>query len=299
MPKISHFPADAPWEKTLESIRRDGAIIIDGLIDPQTVAALRRETDPYMDVTQNGPDEFAGFLTTRTGGLVMRSAGCRDLIQNELILKLCDNFLLEHCERYQLHLTQIIRLRPGQGAQAIHRDRWAWGTHLAHVEPQLNTIWALTDFTAENGATRVVPGSTAWPDDRAPVGEEITQATMKAGSVLVYTGAVFHGGGDNHSHSDRVGLNITYSLGWLRQEENQYLSTPPELAKSLPRKLQELIGYAMGQYALGYYSPPGAPGEVPDIAPPQYAVGHLDIAHSLGTPEDFTSLTESTNNPGL
>ena len=88
MSKISLFPADAPWEKTLESIRRDGAIIIDGLIDPQTVAALRRETDPYMDVTQNGPDEFAGFLTTRTGGLVMRSAGCRDLIQNELILKL-------------------------------------------------------------------------------------------------------------------------------------------------------------------------------------------------------------------
>ena len=203
---------------------------------------------------------------------------------------------MEHCERYQLHLTQIIRLRPGQGAQAIHRDRWAWGTHLAHVEPQLNTIWALTDFTAENGATRVVPGSTGWPDDRAPVEDEITQAEMKAGSVLVYTGAVFHGGGDNTSNEDRIGLNITYSLGWLRQEENQYLSTPPELAKSLPRELQELIGYAMGQYALGYYSPPGKPGTGPNIAPPQYALGHGDVPGNLGSPDDLESIVTATGN---
>lgn len=299
MPELKHFDADAAAEDMLCAIREDGAIIVDELIDAATLKALRGETDPYMEVTENGPDEFAGFLTTRTGGLVMRSAGCRDLIQNELVLNLCDAFLLEYCQRYQLHLTQIIRLRPGQGAQAIHRDRWAWGTHLAHVEPQLNTIWALSDFTAENGATRVVPGSTRWPDDRAPTEAEITQAVMKAGSVLVYTGSVFHGGGENHSAADRIGLNITYSLGWLRQEENQYLSTPPELAKSLSRELQELLGYSMGQYALGYYSPPGAPGEQPDIAPPQYALGHLDIANSLGSPEDFNSLADETGNPAI
>jgi ectoine hydroxylase-related dioxygenase (phytanoyl-CoA dioxygenase family) len=299
MPKLKHFARDAAPEDMLCAIREDGAIIVDELIDNNTLNALRRETDPYMEATQNGPDEFAGVLTTRTGGLVMRSASCRDLIQNTLILKLCDGFLLENCQRYQLHLTQIIRLRPGQGTQVIHRDRWAWGTHLAHVEPQLNTIWALSDFTQENGATRVVPGSTNWPDDRSAADAEITQAEMKAGSVLVYTGSVFHGGGENRSTADRIGLNITYSLGWLRQEENQYLSTPPALAKSLSRELQELIGYAMGQYALGYYSPPGAPGETPDIAPPQYALGHTDIATALGSPEDLTAITDETGKPAL
>lgn len=294
MPEIKHFSADAPAESMLAAIREDGAMIIDELVDPAALAALRSETDPYMEATGNGPDEFAGLLTTRTGGLVMRSKGCRDLVQNPVVLGLCDDFLLPFCQRYQLHLTQIIRLRPGQGAQPIHRDRWAWGTHLAHVEPQLNTIWALTDFTLENGATRVVPGSTAWPDDRVASDEEITQASMTAGSVLVYTGSVFHGGGENRSGDDRIGLNITYSLGWLRQEENQYLSTPPELARSLPRELQELIGYSMGQYALGYFSPPGAPGEVPDIAPPQFALGHTDIVSSLGSMEDLTALAGET-----
>lgn len=298
MPEIKHFAADAPREAMLAAIRCDGAIIIDGLIEQQALSALRSETDPYMEATANGQDDFVGHLTTRTGGLVLRSAKCRELIQNKLVLQLCDDFLLEYCQHYQLHLTQIIRLRPGQDTQLIHRDRWAWGTHLAHVEPQLNTIWALSDFTAENGATRVVPGSSDWPEDRVATEQEITQATMDAGAVLVYTGSVFHGGGANRSDSDRIGLNITYSLGWLRQEENQYLSTPTELAKSLPRELQELIGYSMGQYALGYYSPPGAPGEQPDIAPPQYALGHQDIINGLGNPEDLASIIDETDSSG-
>ena len=294
MRHLEHFSKEASPNAMLEAIRRDGAIIVDSVLEEDTLTALRGETDPYMNASDNGMDEFTGTLTTRTGGLVMRSATCRELIQNELILALCDDFLLPNCERYQLHLTQIIRLRPGQGAQPIHRDRWAWGTHLTHVEPQLNTIWAISDFTAENGATQVVPGSTDWPDDRAVASDEICQAEMHAGSVLVYSGSVFHGGGENNSSGDRIGLNITYSLGWLRQEENQYLSTPPDLARSLPNKLQELIGYAMGQYALGYYSPPGEPGEAPNIAPPQYALGHRDVEGALGSPEELAHILQET-----
>ena len=166
----------------------------------------------------------------------------------------CDRVLLPNCERYQLHLGQVIRIMPGQAAQPIHRDRWAWGARLRGVEPQLNTIWALTDFTTDNGATQVVPGSSEWPDDRKAEPDEITQAVMDAGSVLIYTGTVFHGGGENRSDGDRTGLNITYTLGWLRQEENQYLSCPPEIARTLDPELQALIGYSMGQYALGYYT---------------------------------------------
>jgi ectoine hydroxylase-related dioxygenase (phytanoyl-CoA dioxygenase family) len=166
----------------------------------------------------------------------------------------------------------VIRIMPGQEAQAIHRDRWAWGTHLKGVEPQLNTIWALTDFTVENGATQVIPASIDWEDSRQPTPDEITHAKMKRGSVLVYSGTVFHGGGANVSTTDRWGLNITYALGWLRQEENQYLSCPPEIARTLETDLQHLIGYAMGSYALGYYTPPLPPGEGPEVVSPDYAL---------------------------
>ncbi len=287
MPSLQHFSADAKPEAILAAIQSDGAIIIDRLVAPDVIAALRTETDPYMDASQNGTDDFSGRSTTRTGGLVSRSAGVRELIQHPLILSLCDGFLLDSCERYQLHLTQIIRLRPGQGNQMIHRDKWAWGTHLAHLEPQLNTIWALSDFTAENGATVVAPGSSDWPDQRQPEPEELTQAEMSAGSVLVYTGSVFHGGGHNCSEGDRIGLNITYALGWLRQEENQYLSTPPELARELEPRLQELIGYSMGQYALGYYTPPGPPGAEPETVSPAYALGRKEEGFTMGSAENL------------
>jgi len=258
------------------------------------VSELREETDPYMEASENGRDDFTGRLTTRTGGLVLRSKGCRTLIQHAQILALCDGFLLDYCERYQLHLGQIIRIRPGQKAQQIHRDRWAWGKHLSHLEPQLNTIWALTDFTAENGATQVVPGSAKWEDARQAEPHEIAQAEMTKGSVLVYTGSVFHGGGRNSSDGDRIGLNLTYSLGWLRQEENQYLSTPPHSARRLAPDLQRLVGYAMAQYALGYFTPPGDPGEGPEMVSPQAAL--TDQAHAP-TDRGASALDESPADP--
>jgi ectoine hydroxylase-related dioxygenase (phytanoyl-CoA dioxygenase family) len=244
----------------VNAIKEDGAIILDNVISTEFMAALREETDPYMEGSNLGADDFAGFKTTRTGGLMVRSAKCRELIAHQDILAASELFLKPYCQRIQLHLTQIIRISPGETAQLIHRDRWAWGKHLAHVEPQFNTIWAITDFTSENGATQVVPGSTQWSDDVHISPDQIATAEMKAGSVLLYSGSVFHGGGENRSKHDRIGINITYTLGWLRQEENQYLTCPPEIAKDLAQPLQELIGYSMGQYALGYFTPPGSTG---------------------------------------
>jgi ectoine hydroxylase-related dioxygenase (phytanoyl-CoA dioxygenase family) len=171
----------------------------------------------------------------------------------------------------------VITIEPGQGTQPLHRDRLAWGGFVPReVEPQFNTIWALTDFTDVNGATRVVPGSPGWDDDRRPVDDEKTQAIMPKGSVLLYSGSVIHGGGENRSTENRLGLNITYCLGWLRTEENQYLSCPPHIARDLDPELQELLGYTMGDYALGYYSDPEADpvaDGASDIRPPEKALG--------------------------
>ena len=290
MSELVHLSADADTQTIVDTLTCDGALILDNVVDSDFLAALRSETDPYMDATSNGSDDFAGRRTTRTGGLLMRSQKCRDLIGDPRILTACQEYLGPYCERVQLHLTQIIRIRPGQGAQPIHRDRWAWGKHLAHIEPQFNTIWAITDFTAENGATRVVPGSTQWADDTDIPPEKITQAEMSAGSVLVYSGSVFHSGGENRSQADRIGINITYTLGWLRQEENQYLTCPPELAKDLSPSLQELAGYAMGQYALGYFTPPGDPGQSPETVPPQYALGVREELSTMGNSGDLDAL---------
>ena len=293
MTPLQHLPADAESSAIVAAVQQDGAVILDDVLSEGFIAALCEETDPYMEHTSNGEDHFAGHHTTRTGGLLVRSEKCRELIEHQTILNPCNEFLAPYCERVQLHLTQIIRIRPGETAQTIHRDRWAWGKHLSHLEPQFNAIWAITDFTSENGATQVVPGSTRWPDDQEIKPEQITQAEMKAGSVLVYSGSVFHGGGANTSDQDRIGINITYALGWLRQEENQYLSCPPELAKDLSPTLQGLAGYAMGQYALGYFTPPGAPGEGPEVVPPQYALGITESLSTMGGIGDLEALEKA------
>ena len=290
MPALAHPGADAPANEIAAALERDGAVILDDVLPAADVNALVAELRPYVEATAPGRDSFSGARTTRTGALVARSPRTRPLVTHPRILAICDALLKPNCHRYQLHLAQLIRIMPGQPAQAIHRDRWAWGRHLQAIEPQLNTIWALTEFTAANGATQVVPGSTSWSDDRKTEPHEIARAEMRAGSVLVYTGSVFHGGGANLADdpgvggADRWGLNITYSLGWLRQEENMYLSCPPHIARSLEPELQALLGYAMSNYALGYYTPPLPAGEGPETAPPEYALGAAgeNMTGSLG-----------------
>lgn len=292
MPELEKRDVSTSTDEILSILRRDGALILTNVLSGAELEQVRAETMPYIEATPNGADMFVGHNTTRTGALVARSAKCREMIMHPTILAAANEFLKPFCEKIQLHLTQVIRIKPGQTAQGIHRDRWAWGTHLKFLEPQFNTIWAISDFTKANGATQVCPGSLDWEDNHEVLPEEIGYAEMPAGSVLVYSGGMFHGGGANVSNGDRVGINLTYTLGWLRQEENQYLSCPPEIAKTLPRDLQELIGYSMGGYALGYYTPPGAPGEAPEGVPPEYALGHHDTAIStLGSAELLESIS--------
>ena len=277
MVALTHFALDADPGELAEVLAAEGACIIDDVLDAAAVDALRAELDPWIEVTPGGRDGFTGFKTRRTGALVARSPLARDLVMHPLVLDSAREFLGSFTRTLQLHLTQVITIEPGQGSQPLHRDRLAWGGYVPReVEPQFNTIWALTDFTAENGATRVVPGSPGWDGERRASDDEKTQAEMSAGSVLLYSGSVIHGGGENRSDANRIGINITYCLGWLRTEENQYLSCPPEVARDLDPELQELLGYTMGDYALGYFSDPAiGPEDVTgsDIRPPERALG--------------------------
>ena len=291
MATLQRFPAATPAETINDVLVHDGALVLEDVLTATEVDRVLAETMPYIEATAPGRDDFTGRRTTRTGALVARSPACRDLVMHERVLAAANRFLEPYCHRIQLHLAQVIRLMPGQPAQAIHRDRWAWGKFLKDLEPQFNTIWALSDFTEENGATVVAPGSVPWPNDRLPTEAELTRATMRRGSVLLYSGSVYHGGGANGSDGDRIGLNITYTLGWLRQEENQYLACPPDIAKDLPEPLQELLGYTVGSYALGYYTPPLGPGEGPEVVGPEYALGRR--SEGMGSEELFDSVTRS------
>ncbi len=271
MPQLQRLSAASDPEKLAQALRDDGAAIVENVLDAAALERLKSEIMPYVEATEPGRDDFTGRKTTRTGALVARSEACRDLVMDDLILGGANAFLKPFCERVQLHLTQLIRIQPGQVKQPLHRDRLAWGGFLQDsIEPQFNTIWAVTDFTQENGATQVVPGSNNWEAGREAKPDEIQYAEMKAGSVLVYSGSVIHSGGANEADHDRMGLNITYALGWLRQEENQYLSCPPHIAKDFDPALRDLLGYCMGSYALGYYTPPTGPGESPEVVPPEF-----------------------------
>jgi ectoine hydroxylase-related dioxygenase (phytanoyl-CoA dioxygenase family) len=276
---IEHLPASAFPEQVAAVLQRDGVAVVDRLVAPEVLDRARAELAPYLEATSTGPDSFSGRRTRRTGGLVARSATCRELIMHPLVLGAV-GAVMKHVTRFQLHLTQIIAIGPGEPMQMIHRDQWAYDffPFPKGYEAQCNTIWAMTDFTAENGATRVIPGSNQF-DDRLEFGEADTEpAEMARGSVLFYTGSLYHGGGANRSQDARYGVNITYNASWLRQEENQYLSVPLEVARTLPVDLLRLIGYARGAYALGYVDDLRDPIEVvrPELA--NAGLGELDQA---------------------
>jgi ectoine hydroxylase-related dioxygenase (phytanoyl-CoA dioxygenase family) len=113
-------------------------------------------------------------------------------------------------------------------------------------------MWALTDFTEANGATRVVPDSHRSPDEVRYEPADTVPAEMPQGSVVLYLGSTVHGGGANQTDLTRIGVNVDYLLGWLRQEENQYLSYSLDQVRAMPERVQRLLGYEPGAYALGY-----------------------------------------------
>lgn len=251
--RIEHLPASATPTEVAAVLARDGVAVVDTLVPPETMDRAREELAPWLEATPYGPDDFAGRRTRRTGALVARSATCRELVMHPLVLDTTRE-VLKGSTSFQLHLTQVIAIGPGESAQMIHRDQWAFDffPFPRGYEVQCNTIWAMTDFTEQNGATRVIPGSNHDEDGRSFTEADTIPAEMKKGSVLLYTGALYHGGGANRSNETRYGVNITYNRSWLRQEENQYLSVPLQIARTLPVELLRLMGYARGAYALGY-----------------------------------------------
>ncbi|MCV7357397.1 phytanoyl-CoA dioxygenase family protein [Mycolicibacterium fluoranthenivorans] len=255
MTVLNHVPATTSATDLAGHLRRDGYVIVDDLVPDSLMDTIGAELAPYLDATPMGYNAMIGRNTRRTGALIARSPACRTLVQDPTILGVCKDFL-GHASAFQLMLTQVISIEPGESDQALHRDQNAFDFYPFpddyHV--QCNTLWAMTDYTAEMGATRVVPGSQVGdkkPTDYADV--ECVQAEMSRGSVLLYSGKIVHSGAANRSDRVRRAININYCVGWVRQEENQFLSVPHEVARTLDDDLLKLIGYQEGAWAMGYF----------------------------------------------
>jgi hypothetical protein len=271
---VQHLASSASAEEIHGVLARDAAVIVDDLADIATIDRITDEMSPFVDAAPFGSDEFSGQATKRTGGLVGRSPSSHELIEHPLILDVTSK-LLHRAKCFQLHLTQMISIGPDSAGQTIHRDQWAFDffEFPSDYDVQCNTIWAMSDFTEANGATRLLPGSQHLPDSFDHTVEESVPAEMTKGSCLLYTGKVYHGGGANTTDATRTGLNITYNVGWLRQEENQYLTVPHDVAATLSDDMLRLIGYRIGSYALGY---------IDDVRDPIEAIRGASGAMSFG-----------------
>lgn len=251
-PAITTFDSDVSAAAVIAELEDNGCAIVERRAGTDCMDRLHAELQPFLDEAPFGRTEFAGRTSRRRNGLVAKSETCRELAIDPLVLETCDGVLGPHCVNYRLHVTVLIELMPGEVRQPLHRDGEIYPVRHPAPPMTLSTFWAYTDFTEANGATLIAPGSHRWSHERRPEERELVQAVMPQGSVLFYTSSVWHGSEANRSDDVRTGMALHYNLGWLRQEENQVLSSPPEVARHFPERLQRLIGYDLGGPYLGF-----------------------------------------------
>lgn len=253
--KLVHLPAHESIDAITAVLQEDGGVIVEGFLERGLVEAIQREVeaplaaaDPGMKHLNPAIQFFFGDKTRHVSGMAGKSRSfATEVLTHPVYMGVCDRVLLPSCARYQLNIGHLIARGPGSTAQMLHRDELVW-VHVPrpHPELQVASMVALVDFRAENGATRVVPGSQHWPHERKPEPDEIADAEMPAGSAVLYLGSTIHGAGTNATASEwRLGLHVSFVLGWLRTEENNYLAVPPEIARHYPRAVQEILGYAV------------------------------------------------------
>ncbi|TDG14932.1 phytanoyl-CoA dioxygenase family protein [Seongchinamella unica] len=243
---------DAAIDDLVAAFRQDGYVIIDKLVSNELMDRIQQELDPHLESAPFGHLPEMGFNTQRLGSLIERSPGVRELILQETYLATIRQ-LFSHAEQFQLSLTEVNSIAPGAEAQFLHQDEMLFDRFPFPLDYDvfINSLWALTDFTEEMGATRVVPGSHAAGPNATFTQTDSLPVEMARGSVMIFSGKIYHGGGFNQSDRIRRAIDIAFSVGWVRQVENQYLSCSPETTRALPRELIKLMGYeSTGGYGM-------------------------------------------------
>jgi ectoine hydroxylase-related dioxygenase (phytanoyl-CoA dioxygenase family) len=253
---IQHPAMSADTRRYTDLLKAEGYCIIPGLIEDRIVTEVAGDLDRAFALTPASEGPFYGNDTRRFGALLKRSPHTAAFVQHPLILAIVDQILGPWCDHFSLNLTQAIEIMPGSIEQVPHRDQDMWpcsrfvAPELA-VEFLINVMWPFTAYTATNGATRIWPGSHLRQQEQLIDPAEAISAAMLPGSALLFLGSTLHAGGANRSDASRRGMIISYSLGWLKPYELQWLAYPPEVAKHFTSDLAALAGYRIHRPNLG------------------------------------------------
>ncbi|MDH5723677.1 MAG: phytanoyl-CoA dioxygenase family protein [Alphaproteobacteria bacterium] len=258
MAQVQTVKASTDTSKIVDIIKEDGCVVIEGLLSAKEASDLQTNMTKEFERVPDCNGDFYGHSTKRIGKLFTQSETFQKMAVLPSIIEIMDSFLLDSCSDYQINLTQAISIGPSEIKQILHQDDPMFPFLHPNYEVMLNCMWAIDDFTDENGATILIPGSHLWPRTQAlNISYEnlppnmVAHGVMKKGSVLIYLGSLFHSGGQNKTNQRRCGAVISYSLGWLRQAENSYLAYKPEEVNKMPERLKRLLGYFVHEPNLG------------------------------------------------
>ena len=235
----------------VQEIEEHGVTCLRGVRDAGEVAALlddlariEREED-----VRPASNDFEGTRTLRAYNLLRHGPLWEAIPVHPAVLPIVEGVLDRGCLVSSL---SSIRIGPGETAQPLHADDQLIPLTSLHPPVVCNTMWALTDFTADNGATRIVRDSHTWGKPTYGGDHPTEPAVMSAGDVLVWNGSLWHAGGANTTDRDRVGIAMNYCAGWVRQQENQQLGLPVATVAGFTPRLQELVGYSVYQGLIGH-----------------------------------------------
>lgn len=254
MVRLQQVTRDDGVEAVMAGLADDGAVIVRDFIAAPTLRRFRDDIDSHADALAAGTladspvvQRFWGANTKRFTRLAHRSAAFLEFLADPLYLAVADQTLLPHATDYWMNTGQMMIVGPGERSQWLHRDAENWPSMCRSdgFEVTLSCMFAISEFTSEVGATRVVPGSHLWDDyGRKAVPQEVCQAVMPAGGGMIYTGRVLHGAGANETAEQwRHGMHLSYVLGWLTPEEAGPLGTSWEEVAHLPQRVQRLLGW--------------------------------------------------------
>ncbi len=255
-PKLPMIDRDHDIHQAVQLLAQHGVLVVTNAADASSLAETAAQLAPWFEQAFEGTGPFFGRATKRFSGVFAKAPATAALACEPFVLSIVEatlkgSDLAPRCDAIQLNLTQAIGILPGERAQVLHRDEVMFP--FAHdYEIMVNVMWALDPWRESNGATRFAPGSMAWPRTRLAQSHEVVAAHAPAGAAIIWLGSTIHGGGANRSERIRRGLAFSYSLGWLAQSERLLLSTPPHVARTLPERVQRLIGYQLQRPNLGW-----------------------------------------------
>lgn len=233
----------------LRSYDRDGYVVMPNAVDADVLERIRAELSPWLgDDAFKGRNDFEGFLSNRVYALLAKAPAIAVLVEHQWVMAMLDRLLLPN---FLLSANLAINLLPGETAQQFHIDDDFYRVGRPRPAISVSAIWAIDDFTAENGATEVIPGSHRWGEQIPAADHDVVKVVMPAGSVVVFAGTLWHRGGANRSDRPRLAITPQYCEPWARQQEQQILSVGPKAARYSER-IQSMLGYSIHPPFMGH-----------------------------------------------